>query len=80
MLYFPYGKMTRRQVTGPEELGALIRQRRVDLRLRQGELADVARVSVRFVSELERGKPSAQFAGIQRVLAALGLDMYLETR
>lgn len=72
--------MDRKRVTTPEELGARIRRRRVDLRLRQRELADAARVSLRFVSELERGKPGAQLAGIQRVLAALGLDMYLETR
>lgn len=63
-----------------KELGAAVRGRRTELKLTQEELADVARVTLRFVSELERGKESAQFAGIRRVLAALGLDLYLKPR
>lgn len=62
------------------ELGAAIRSRRLELELTQEELADVARVGLRFVSELERGKESAQLAGIRRVLAALGLDLYVRPR
>jgi transcriptional regulator with XRE-family HTH domain len=62
------------------DLGVRVRGRRLELRLTQGELADVSSVSLRFVSELERGKATAQYAGIQRVLAALGLDLYLESR
>jgi y4mF family transcriptional regulator len=62
------------------ELGARIRKRRNDLGLTQGEVADVSQVTLRFVSELERGKTTAQFAGIRRVLAALGLDLYLKPR
>ena len=30
--------------------------------------------------ELERGKESAQFAGIRRVLGSLGLDLYVKPR
>lgn len=63
-----------------KELGAAVRGRRTELELTQEELADVARVTLRFVSELEGGKESAQFAGIRRVLAALGLDLYVEPR
>jgi y4mF family transcriptional regulator len=61
-------------------LGRAIRARRTELELTQEELADVARVTLRFVSELERGKERAQFAGIRRVLAALGLDLYVKPR
>lgn len=68
------------RIENAQELGARIRERRGELGLTQGELADVSRVTLRFVSELENGKQSAQWAGIQRVLAALGLDMYLEPR
>jgi HTH-type transcriptional regulator / antitoxin HipB len=63
-----------------DDLGAAIRSRRRELELTQEDLADVARVTLRFVSELERGKESAQFAGIRRVLGALGLDLYLKPR
>lgn len=62
------------------DLGSRIRERRRELRLTQGELADVAGVTLRFVSELENGKETAQFAGIQRILAALGLDLYVDIR
>ncbi|HSS41907.1 MAG TPA: helix-turn-helix domain-containing protein [Solirubrobacterales bacterium] len=62
------------------DLGVRIRERRLEQRLTQGELADVSSVSLRFISELERGKETAQYAGIQRVLASLGLDLYLESR
>jgi HTH-type transcriptional regulator / antitoxin HipB len=70
----------RRQITSELELGASIRQRRNELELTQGELADVSGVTLRFVSELERGKETAQFDGIRRVLAALGLNLFVESR
>jgi HTH-type transcriptional regulator/antitoxin HipB len=72
--------MNDHRITTPGELGARVRTRRVELGLTQGELADVAGVSPRFLSELENGKQTAQLAGIQRVLAALGLDLYLDIR
>lgn len=67
-------------IKDPVDLGTQIRARRKELGLTQGELADVSRVTLRFVSELERGKASAQYAGIQRVLGSLGLDLYLKPR
>jgi y4mF family transcriptional regulator len=77
--FFPYGKM-KRQITSEQDLGASIRRRRNELELTQGELADVSGVTLRFVSELERGKGTAQFDGIRRVLAALGLNLFVESR
>ena len=67
-------------IKNASELGAAIRARRLELALTQEELADVARVTLRLVSELERGKESAQFSGIRRMLAALGLDLYVRPR
>ena len=67
-------------IENSNDLGAAIRGRRLELELTQEELADVARVSLRFLSELERGKESAQYAGVRRVLDALGLDLYLKPR
>ena len=80
MPFFPNGNMDLLPITNSSELGIAIRDRRHELDLTQEELADVARVSLRFVSELERGKESAQFAGIRRVLAALGLDLFVRAR
>lgn len=68
------------QITSEQDLGACVRSRRSELELTQGELADVSGVTLRFVSELERGKATAQYDGIRRVLASLGLDLYVEPR
>jgi HTH-type transcriptional regulator / antitoxin HipB len=72
--------MEQRPIKDADELGAAIRARRLELELTQEELADVARVTLRFVSELERGKETAQFSGIRRILAALGLDLFVRPR
>lgn len=70
----------KKQITSEQDLGSCIRFRRNELELTQGQLADVSGVTLRFVSELERGKATAQYDGIRRVLAALGLDLYVEPR
>jgi y4mF family transcriptional regulator len=62
-------------IDNPQALGALIRARRRDLGLNQTELAAVARTTLRFISELERGKRTAQLDGVLRVLAALGIEL-----
>ena len=56
-------------------LGAALRRRRQELGLRQQELADLAEVSVRFVHDVEHGKPTVQLAQLLCVLDALGLRM-----
>jgi HTH-type transcriptional regulator/antitoxin HipB len=54
-----------------------VRLRRRDLGLRQGELADLAGVSERFVYALENGKRSVQLDKVIAVLAVLGLHLEL---
>jgi y4mF family transcriptional regulator len=54
-----------------------VRLRRRQLGLGQGELADLAGVSERFVFALERGKPSVQLDKVVAVLSALGLHLEL---
>lgn len=55
-----------------EELGAVVRKTRLSQGLRQDQLAAAAGVGVRFLIELERGKPTAQLAKTLAVLDALG--------
>jgi HTH-type transcriptional regulator/antitoxin HipB len=52
--------------------GALIRTERKAQGLRQDELAAASGVGLRFLVELERGKPTVQFGKALAVLAALG--------
>lgn len=67
-------------IDSPAALGSLIRARRKELGLNQTELADVARTTLRFISELERGKPTARLDGVLRVLAALGIGLEARMR
>jgi y4mF family transcriptional regulator len=59
----------------PADLGATVRVRRSQLRLRQDELADLAGVSERFVYALENGKQTVQLDKVSAVLTALGLHL-----
>ncbi|MCU0862420.1 MAG: type II toxin-antitoxin system Y4mF family antitoxin [Planctomycetes bacterium] len=60
-------------ITSLEQLGALIRATRKAQGMRQPDLAGACGTSVRFVVELERGKPTAQVGKVLHVLAMLGL-------
>lgn len=73
---FPFGNMT--DFLTPQRLGAAIRSARKAQGLRQDELAGVAGVGLRFLVELERGKPSVQLDKVLVVLAALGLRLRIE--
>lgn len=48
--------------------------------LRQDELAAAAGVGLRFLVELERGKPTVQLGRTLSVLAAVGLDLRVVAR
>jgi len=61
----------------PEDLGAAIRAARRAQGLRLEDLALGAGVGVRFLSELERGKPTVRLAETLRVVTALGLVLQL---
>lgn len=58
-----------------EGIGAFVRAKRKELRLTQLEVAEFAKVSDRFLRELEHGKPSAEIGKVIDVLAVLGFDL-----
>lgn len=64
----------------PTDLGETIRRERKQLGLRQDELAAVAGVGLRFLVELERGKPTAEIGRALQVLDALGLNLEIVAR
>ena len=64
-------------VTDPPALGRLVRETRRALGLTQPKLALSAGVGVRFLVDIEKGKPTAQIGKIMQVLAALGIEMQL---
>ena len=59
-------------IDSPASLGRAARAARKQLRLTQPQLALAAGVGVRFIVELEAGKPTLRLENILRVLHALG--------
>jgi HTH-type transcriptional regulator/antitoxin HipB len=71
----PYGK-----IVDVAQIGAAIRLKRRAIGMRQAELAALAGVGARFLSEIENGKPSAQIGRVLQVLRRLGLDLSIRPR
>ncbi len=67
-------------MTEPSDVAARVKSTRRALKLRQAELAAAADVGVRFLIELEAGKPTVQLGKTLAVLNALGLDCSLIAR
>lgn len=65
---------------GPLALGSRLRAERKRQGLTIEDLALQANLGARAVGEIERGKPTAQLAGVLRVIDALGLTLALEHR
>lgn len=61
----------------PKDLGTAIRKARRLQGLRQDQLAAAANVGVRFIVDLEAGKPTAQMGKTLAVLKALGIELTL---
>jgi y4mF family transcriptional regulator len=61
----------------PKQLGAAIRARRKQLKVTQKDLAMTCGTGLRFVIDLEKGKPTCQVGKILQVLQALGLKLQI---
>ena len=71
------------ETNGRLEVGERLRAIRLLRRLTLREVADAAGVSESFVSQLERGRSSASVATLQRLAAAVGIeisDLFAEQR
>lgn len=62
----------------PAEIGRIVRAARRAQGLRQDQLAGAAGVGIRFLSELERGKPTVRLEKVITVLDALGCTLRVE--
>ena len=59
----------------PQEFGELVKKRRKELGMNQGELAMVSGTGVRFISDLENGKETCELGKALEVLANLGIEL-----
>jgi DNA processing protein len=64
----------------PSDVGALVRAARKFQKLRQDQLAGLAGVGVRFIVDLEAGKPTAQIGKTLKILETLGYSLTITPR
>lgn len=64
-------------IRSPRQLGNALRAARKQLGLTQPQLALAAGVGVRFIVELEAGKPTLRLENVLRVIDALGGEVQL---
>ena len=64
-------------IRSPQQLGAALRNARKQLALTQPRLALAAGVGVRFIVDLEAGKPTLRLENVLRVIDALGGELQL---
>lgn len=58
-------------------LGKAIQETRKKKNMRQSDLADITGTSVKFISDVERGKETIQMDKAMVLLRALGLTLYV---
>ena len=77
---FPSGIIAMLKVDSAGQIGQLVRRRRKEAGMTLKDAAALAGVGVRFLSELERGKPTLQLGLAISVLQLFGLELHLEQR
>lgn len=68
------------KITDTKSLGQAIRKRRKELHYTQAYVSAFTGLSITFISDLERGKPTAEIEKTIRLLQVLGMDLYVNTR
>lgn len=61
----------------PEQLGTLVKQTRKSMGVTQKDLALTSGTGLRFIIELEKGKPTCQIGKVLTVLQTLGIKIML---
>jgi y4mF family transcriptional regulator len=61
----------------PQQIGALVRTARKNLGVTQRDLAMTSGTGLRFIIELEKGKPTCQLGKVLTVLQTLGIKIDL---
>ena len=63
----------------PEKLGQIVRKTRKEMGVIQSDLALTSGTGLRFISDLENGKPTCQIGKVLQVLQTLGIRIALQT-
>ena len=68
------------RINNTKTLGETIRARRKEVHYTQAYLAEFTGLSVTFISDVERGKTTAEIEKIIRLINVLGLNLLVEKR
>ena len=68
------------KINNAKTLGLEIRERRKELHYTQAYLAEFTGYSTSFISEVERGKATAEIEKVFQLVQVLGLDIFVEKR
>lgn len=68
------------RITDSEELGNIIRNRRKELKYTQAFLSEYTGLSISFISDVERGKPTVEIGKVIHLTSILGLDINVDVR
>lgn len=68
------------KINNTKTLGETIRARRKELHYTQAYLAEFTGLSATFISDVERGKTTAEIEKIIRLINVLGLNLLVEKR
>ncbi|MFM8759230.1 MAG: helix-turn-helix domain-containing protein, partial [Methylophilaceae bacterium] len=74
----PYGNIDMRTLFTPKTIGEAVRKTRKLLNVTQKDLALTSGTGLRFIIDLEKGKPTAQIGKIITVLNTLGIQLDLK--
>ena len=67
-------------ISTADDLGRCVRAQRKSQGATQAEFASLCGVGVRFISELENGKPTMELGKVLKVLKCLGLEISIQPR
>ncbi len=67
-------------INNPKSLGNIVRQQRKSQGATQVEFAALCGVGVRFISDLENGKPTIEIGKALQVIDSLGLALIIQPR
>ena len=78
----PIGKRSGRESTvrSSAELGAVVREQRKRLALKQLDIAGMGNTGNRFIVDLENGKPTVQLQKVLDVMDLLGLELVVRPK
>ena len=72
--------MEETRIISAEDVGKIIRARRKELGYTQADFAKAVGTGVRFISDLENGKPTVQFDKTIHVLSMAAINLYAKER